>query len=211
MGTSGIEVLDTIPPGEAHAHFHKVCGSQAFATTMTEMRPFGTVEALYAAAHHVWWRLSEDDWREGFAAHPRIGDKEGLRKKFEDQASSKVAAGAGGGQAQEEEGWEAGEQSGADTASEEVLEALAQANQDYEARFGYIFLVCATGKSAEEMLAILQVSRLCRRGGRGRGQSIIRREAGVGAGLGSGHVRSQCSRVADTARVPVIRVRSPCP
>ena len=78
---------------------------------MTEMRPFGTVEALYAAAHHAWWRLGEEDWREGFDAHPRIGDKEGLRKKFEAQAVAKAAvagAGGGGGQAQEEEGWEAG-------------------------------------------------------------------------------------------------------
>ena len=130
---------------------------------MTAPRPFETVDALYAAAHHAWWRLGEADWREGFAAHPMIGDKEGLRKKFEQGAVSGGGGGGGAGRrADQEEGWEAGEQSGADDASEAVLEALAQANQDYLAKFGFIFLVCATGKSADEMLAILQVRRgLC--------------------------------------------------
>ena len=78
------------------------------------------------------------DWLEAFAAHPRIGDLDALRKKFASTAN-----------------WCAGEQAGVAAADEAVLTALADGNRAYEARFGYIFIVCATGKSAAEMLAIL--------------------------------------------------------
>ena len=79
------------------------------------------------------------DWKEAFAHHPKIGDFESLKKKF---ASTR--------------GWAEQEQSGSQNASMAVLQALALANQTYENRFGYIFIVCATGKSAEEMLKILE-------------------------------------------------------
>ena len=83
--------------------------------------------------------MTAADWREAFAHHPKIGDVESLRRKF---ASTSV--------------WTAGEQSGVVGAEEAVLTALAEGNAAYEARFGYIFIVCATGKSAGEMLEILQ-------------------------------------------------------
>jgi len=92
-----------------------------------------------AAAEAVWNALSPEDWREAFTHHPRIGDKEALRQRF---ASTR--------------GWAEAEQAGALAASEDVLDALAAGNRDYEERFGYIFIVCATGKSADEMLALLR-------------------------------------------------------
>ncbi len=79
------------------------------------------------------------DWLQAFASHPRIGDRDALRAKF-------AATGA----------WTAHEQSGVDGAPEDLLGELAEENCRYEARFGYIFIVCATGKTAGEMLALLK-------------------------------------------------------
>lgn len=93
--------------------------------------PFAGEEQLFASADQIWRELSEEDWLEAFAAHPRIGAR----------ASGQAAA----------------EQAGTSGASAETLAALSRANQEYEERFGYIFIVCAAGRSAEEMLD------LCRR------------------------------------------------
>jgi 2-oxo-4-hydroxy-4-carboxy-5-ureidoimidazoline decarboxylase len=106
---------------------------------MMARRPFADAAALRAAADEVWSALSHGDWLEAFSHHPRIGDVEGLRARF---ASTRT--------------WAEGEQAGARAASDEVLRALAEGNRAYEARFGHIFIVCATGKSAEEMLALLR-------------------------------------------------------
>ncbi len=86
----------------------------------------------------IWWRLSKADWLEAFAAHPRIGDIDALRARFAPTAA-----------------WASREQAGVLGASGDVLNELAIGNRRYEARFGYIFIVCATGKTAEEMLALL--------------------------------------------------------
>jgi len=96
---------------------------------MASARPFATRDALYEAAERIWWKLDPDDWREAFAAHPRIGERGGTR-------------------------WSLQEQSGAQSAAETTQAELAGVNGAYEARFGYIFIVCATGKSGDEMLAI---------------------------------------------------------
>jgi OHCU decarboxylase len=106
-------------------------GSKRWARGMARARPFSDESALLAGADRTWLELSEDDWLEAFAAHPRIGAR----------ASGQAAA----------------EQAGARGASPETLAALARANREYEERFGYIFIVCASGRSAEEMLD------LCRR------------------------------------------------
>jgi 2-oxo-4-hydroxy-4-carboxy-5-ureidoimidazoline decarboxylase len=106
---------------------------------MASRRPFSDAKALFAAAEEVWAGLGPADWMEAFSHHPRIGDKEGLRQRF---ATTRQ--------------WAAGEQSGVSEASEAVLEALAQGNRDYEARFGHIFIVCATGKGADEILGLLR-------------------------------------------------------
>ena len=92
-----------------------------------------------AAADEIWAGLDRTDWLEAFAAHPRIGDLDSLRKKFASTAD-----------------WASGEQAGVAGAGEDVIRALADGNRDYEAKFGYIFIVCATGKIAAEMLAILR-------------------------------------------------------
>lgn len=96
---------------------------------MTARRPFRSRDGLFAAADEEWDKTSEKDWLEAFSHHPRIGDR--------------VA-----------KGWAAGEQQGAKNAAATVQDELASINREYEDRFGHIYIVCATGKSAEEMLAI---------------------------------------------------------
>src|SRR5436309_1386403 len=131
--------LDEWPEDEARAQLLRCCGARRWADSMTRARPFGGEDAVYAAAERVWAGLGPGDWLEAFAQHPRIGDAAALRERF---ATTRA--------------WAAGEQGDAAGASRDVLEALAEANRDYEARFGYIFIVCATGRTAQEMLALLR-------------------------------------------------------
>lgn len=105
---------------------------------MVARRPFSTQDQMFAAADEIWQHLSESDRKEAFAHHPKIGDLKNLREKFSSTAR-----------------WASTEQGSIVTASEETLRSLAERNQQYEMKFGYIFIVCATGKSAEEMLALL--------------------------------------------------------
>jgi 2-oxo-4-hydroxy-4-carboxy-5-ureidoimidazoline decarboxylase len=123
---------------EAIAAFRRCCGSSRWSEQMARLRPFESESALAEAAERVWWGLDPADWLEAFAAHPRIGDLDAMRAKFAATAA-----------------WSAREQAGIEGAPEDVLQDLAEANVRYEARFGYLFIVCATGKSAEEMLALL--------------------------------------------------------
>ncbi len=102
-------------------------------------RPYGSADAALGAARDEWFALSPDDWIEAFNHHPRIGDRDAMRTKF---AATRTMS--------------AQEQSGVSGASEEVLAALLDGNREYEARFGFLFIVCATGKSAEEMLDLLR-------------------------------------------------------
>lgn len=107
---------------------------------MLQARPFATPQALLSEADRVWSALEARDYLEAFSHHPQIGaDLAELQKKFAITAA-----------------WSASEQSGAATANVETLRALRDENRDYLARFGFIFIVCATGKSAEEMLALLR-------------------------------------------------------
>jgi 2-oxo-4-hydroxy-4-carboxy-5-ureidoimidazoline decarboxylase len=135
----GLQRLDGLTADEAARELARCCGSMRWVERMLAARPFGDAARLLAAAEDAWAGLSPDDWREAFAHHPRIGDKDALRARF---ASTRE--------------WAAGEQAGAMAASEDVLEALARENQAYLERFGYIFIVCATGKSATEMLELLR-------------------------------------------------------
>jgi 2-oxo-4-hydroxy-4-carboxy-5-ureidoimidazoline decarboxylase len=106
---------------------------------MARARPFESEAALLEAAEGIWWGLSKDDWLEAFGSHPRIGDVNTLRARFAATAA-----------------WASREQAGVDGAAESVLNDLARGNRQYEERFGYIFIVCATGKTAEEMLEMLR-------------------------------------------------------
>jgi 2-oxo-4-hydroxy-4-carboxy-5-ureidoimidazoline decarboxylase len=131
--------LNALPPGEAHAAFLRCCGSTRWAGAMTARRPYVSAEDLFDTSARIESTLSMADWLEAFTAHPRIGGKETLRKKFASTAE-----------------WCEGEQAGVSGADEDVLNKLAAGNAAYEERFGYIFIVCATGKTAGEMLAILE-------------------------------------------------------
>jgi 2-oxo-4-hydroxy-4-carboxy-5-ureidoimidazoline decarboxylase len=124
---------------EAREELRRCCGASRWAEAMIARRPFRDREALLAAADEVWWGLDESDWREAFAHHPKIGDKAGLGTRF---ASTRR--------------WAEGEQAGAVGASEEVLDGLAAGNRAYEERFRHIFIVCASGKTADEMLSLLR-------------------------------------------------------
>ena len=135
---SALQKLNALPSEQAKAEFLKCCGSQAWANALSAARPFADVEALFHKADSVWWSLSESDWLEAFRAHPKIGEQKAATAQSE-QARS----------------WSAREQSGVQDAAAETKAALAKGNQEYEERFGFIFIVCATGKSSEEMLRTL--------------------------------------------------------
>ena len=115
------------------------CGSRNWAAQMTDGRPYPTEAALYADAERVWSSLSQKDWLEAFHRHPPIGGKR-----------------AGAKQSSAASRWSAKEQSAAQKASPEVLSALAAANRAYAEKFGFVFLICATGKTSEEILQSLQ-------------------------------------------------------
>jgi 2-oxo-4-hydroxy-4-carboxy-5-ureidoimidazoline decarboxylase len=113
------------------------CGARRWATAMVGLRPIANIADLSAAADRIWSTMKEADWMEAFACHPRIGERKTAH------ASKKSAA------------WSQQEQSSANNAAERVLGELEEGNLLYEQRFGFTYIVCATGKSAEEMLAIL--------------------------------------------------------
>ncbi|MCX6275597.1 MAG: 2-oxo-4-hydroxy-4-carboxy-5-ureidoimidazoline decarboxylase [Bacteroidetes bacterium] len=117
----------------------KCCGSAAWANQLFGLFPFNTISDLKKASDRIWFSLSEIDWKEAFSHHPKIGDVGNLKEKFAGTATLAE-----------------GEQSGVKAANEQVLKALQKGNEDYEKKFGYIFIVCATGKSAAEMLALLK-------------------------------------------------------
>ena len=105
---------------------------------MLSRRPYGSRRALVDAARDVWASLTPADWREAFTHHPKIGDRDALRTRF---AATRTLSET--------------EQAGVSAATDAVLDALSEGNRVYEQRFGYIFIVCATGKTADEMLALL--------------------------------------------------------
>ena len=117
----------------------RACGSARWVDRMLARRPFGSGDAMLAAARDEWWALGPDDWKDAFRHHPKIGDRASLEARFPEthSLSSREQAGVAG-------------------AAGDVLDALAEGNRAYEERFGYIFIVCATGKTAAEMLALLR-------------------------------------------------------
>lgn len=134
-----ITSLNSLSPGEAEAEFLKCCGSHRWASRMVEQRPFENRARLNETAERLWWSLDPQDWLEAFRSHPRIGEK-------------KAAAVA----SEQSKRWSEAEQASVNNAGNETLQQLADLNRQYEEKFGYIFIVCATGKTSEEMLAILR-------------------------------------------------------
>lgn len=134
--------LDSLNQASAEqaAHmFLQCCTSKAWIDRMVIGRPYANADALRAAADSNWQGLAEADYLEAFDGHPKIGDVSSLKEKY---ANTKELA--------------AGEQSSVNSASDQVIEKLSQGNSDYDQKFGFIFIVCATGKSAGEMSALLQ-------------------------------------------------------
>jgi OHCU decarboxylase len=117
------------------------CGAKRWASAMVALRPIGSVMELSEAADRVWATMNEGDWMEAFACHPRIGERPPRRTAH---AVAKSAA------------WSKQEQSSAASAAAKVLAEIAEGNARYEQLYGFTYIVCATGKSAEEMLAILK-------------------------------------------------------
>ena len=114
------------------------CSAKRWAQSMVALRPFETVETLSQTADEIWSTMEEADWMEAFSSHPRIGER-----KVAPQPSRSAA-------------WSEQEQSGASGIANNVLAQLAEGNATYEQRFGFTYIVCATGKSADEMLGILE-------------------------------------------------------
>ncbi len=131
-------ILNAMPAALAESALLACCGSAIWARRMARARPFESMAAVHQEASSIWLDLSPEDWLQAFAAHPKIGGKNAEATGAQSQA------------------WSKKEQSGTDSASPETLAQLASANAEYEKRFGFIFIVCASGRSAEEMLAILR-------------------------------------------------------
>lgn len=134
-----LDAFNALSREAAQAELLRCCGSARWAAAVAARRPFATPADLLAAADAEWARADRAEILEAFRHHPRIGDVDSLRKKFASTAA-----------------WASGEQSGVSAADEATLRGLAAGNTDYERKFGYIFIVCATGKTAAEMLALLQ-------------------------------------------------------
>lgn len=126
------------PEAEAIAEVLSCCGSSRWAQELAKLRPFPSPMHLLEASNRVWRNLQARDWDEAFRCHPRIGERRSAAA-----ATQKSAA------------WSREEQNGVDTENVAILAELARGNEEYEQRFGRVFLVCATGKSAREMLEIL--------------------------------------------------------
>lgn len=132
--------LNSCTRQQLEEEFTKCCGSSRWVEKMLGKRPFKDQEHLFFESEAIWFNeCTEKDWLEAFTHHPKIGDLKSLEKKF---ATTK--------------GWASNEQSGVAKANQQTMQELADLNQRYENKFGYIFIVCATGKSADEMLAILK-------------------------------------------------------
>jgi 2-oxo-4-hydroxy-4-carboxy-5-ureidoimidazoline decarboxylase len=131
-----LEQFNSMAAAEARAALMECCGSTVWAHEMVGRRPFRSESHLLDAADETWGRLTETDWRQAFASHPQIGaartDGDGLHAR-----------------------WSRQEQAGMQDAGDATRQAIADGNRAYREKFGYTYIVCATGKSSDEMLAIV--------------------------------------------------------
>lgn len=140
MAIQNLEWLNALPHEETVKALTQCCGSKRWAGEVAKARPYANLEALIATANDVWWSLEREDWFEAFRSHPKIGEK--------------TAAASVSDQSHQ---WSGQEQAGTSGASRDTVETLAALNWAYEQKFGYIFIICATGKSAAEILAALKM------------------------------------------------------
>jgi 2-oxo-4-hydroxy-4-carboxy-5-ureidoimidazoline decarboxylase len=134
-----LQQINTLNDTEATATITQCCSAQTWVQRMVAGRPYASAEELQASADRHWRGLSESDYLQAFDGHPKIGDVGSLKTKY---ASSKTLA--------------EGEQAQVSEADEQLINDLAQGNHDYLEKFGFIFIVFASGKSAQQMLALLQ-------------------------------------------------------
>lgn len=129
-----IKAFNKLSKAEKQKQLVSCCGATAWVELMLKQFPFASETDLIEAATNTWYnQCSSIDWLESFSHHPKIGDMKRLTEKFAGKEQAAVAA-----------------------ASKKTIAALAKANKEYEAKFGFIFIVCATGKSATEMLRLLE-------------------------------------------------------
>ena len=134
-----LESLNSLTSSEAMTQFKLCCGASNWVRIMENNRPFDSTDNLFQKAESIWFSLSTDDWLEAFIHHPKIGNIDSLWNKFHNTKSLSE-----------------NEQFGVNDASENTLIKLAKLNQLYEDKYGFIFIVCATGKSSKEMLALIK-------------------------------------------------------
>lgn len=135
-----LEEFNKLSKKELFQVLEKCCVSKSWINYMLESMPFESVDSLLDKAADIWYnQCKKSDWKEAFEGHPKIGNVESLKKKF---SNTKI--------------WANKEQAKVVGANQVILEALAKANDEYLAKFAYIFIVSATGKSAEEMYIIIE-------------------------------------------------------
>jgi OHCU decarboxylase len=134
-----LDEFNALAPEVAEAELMKCCGSVKWARDVAGARPFNSMDELLDAADLAWWSLDSSDWLEAFSHHPPIGERRSERP-----------------QAAEASRWSEEEQAGTAQAKAETMSALAAANRAYSQKFGYIFIVCATGKTSGEMLSLCE-------------------------------------------------------
>ncbi len=137
--TFTVSEIDAMPRADVDRLLASCCGSRRWIERMVAARPFGDRDTLLRRADEIWWALEPSDWHEAFAHHPRIGERDA---KVSQESRAKA--------------WSAGEQRGIAAARADVRAAIADGNREYERRFGHIYLVSAAGKTADELLALLQ-------------------------------------------------------
>ncbi len=135
-----LDEINALPAAQLEQELTRCCGSRKWVQEMMTTFPTTRQNILLNDAAEIWQECSEEDWKEAFSHHPKIGDIDSLQEKFSATAN-----------------WAEGEQEEVKHTSRQVLEAFAESNAEYEEKYGYIFIVNASGKSAEEMLSMLKL------------------------------------------------------
>ena len=135
---NGLGEFNRAPADDVIEALQSCCASAAWAQAVAERRPYESIDELIAIAELQWWQLPRLEWVQAFGAHPRIGER----------AAATPQAGQG-------DAWSEEEQSAA-RATRATAARLAELNRAYEEKFGYTYIVSATGKTAEEMISIAE-------------------------------------------------------
>jgi 2-oxo-4-hydroxy-4-carboxy-5-ureidoimidazoline decarboxylase len=131
-----LEAFNQLNRSESETLISQCCSATQWIRRVADGRPYQSMAILIATADKIWVSMQEDELLEAFDGHPKIGDPDSLKEKY--RSTLTVAS---------------HEQSGVKEANDQLLENLAQQNHNYFDKFGFIFIICASGKSANEMLA----------------------------------------------------------